>query len=194
MAWKGVERRLAWDFSGGKKEWGKSKSSLAGKGMPGLNFLSMPKKGASGLSYELVQMWDKGEEAVVRFKSFHQSNIQKWSQNLYYNLSPDIWLMTEMCHVCFIEFELIEVGHYCTLWGLLYETDKGKKDPWMSSSRVLYILKSKMSVLVTISSIWNSEEDKECLGNNSFHMHRDMCDLDLCFVSVRQEITKVLYP
>ena len=51
-----------------------------------------------------------------------------------------------------------------------------------------------MSVLVTISSIWNSEEDKECLGNNSFHMHRDMCDLDLCFVSVRQEITKVLYP
>lgn len=43
---------------------------------------------------------------------------------------------------------------------------------------------SKMNALVTINNIWNSEEDKECLGKAiyfSFSVYRNICDLDVCF-------------
>lgn len=59
-------------------------------------------------------------------------------------------------------------------------TGKGKK-------QVLECLlqePSKMSALVTVNNIWNSEEDKECLGEAidfRFSVYRNLCDLDLCF-------------
>lgn len=59
-------------------------------------------------------------------------------------------------------------------------TGKGKK-------QVLECLlqePSKMSALVTVNNIWNSEEDKECLGEAKdfrFSVYRNLCDLDLCF-------------
>lgn len=43
----------AWDFYGWERDWGCSKGSLAKKSM---NFLSVPKKGASGISYKPVQV------------------------------------------------------------------------------------------------------------------------------------------
>lgn len=68
----------------------------------------------------------------------------------------------------------------------LHETCKGKNRSLNVFLRrpVLYTLKSKMSASVTISNIWNSEEDKKCLDGAmdfSCSVYRDMRDLDIYF-------------
>ena len=57
------------------------------------------------------------------------------------------------------------------------------------------ILRNKMSALVTMSSVWNSDGDKECIGNSfccGFNICREMCDLGLYFEYLGS--TRVLYP
>lgn len=49
---------------------------------------------------------------------------------------------------------------------------------------VLYIFRSEMNALVTLSNVWNAERDKECFGEAlycGFSTCGDMSDLDLYF-------------
>lgn len=62
--------------------------------------------------------------------------------------------------------------------------------------RVALPVLCKMSVLVTVSELWNSEQNKECLVDALYcvsSMCRDICNVNLYFRYLRQEIPRILY-
>ena len=67
----------------------------------------------------------------------------------------------------------------------------------MVINQALYISKSEISSLVTISNVWNFEGDEECFGEDLYcgiSMYRDICYLCIWDIGEARHFLRVLSP
>lgn len=102
MTWEVKERRLIWSVMVKRWGWDMGYCKCA---LLDLNLLPTYKEGAPGVSYQIVQMWNKRRRENGEVWKLLADKHQKWSLTLYYN-SP---LMSNWLLKCVISFKSVEL-------------------------------------------------------------------------------------
>lgn len=145
MGWESRERRLA------EHSWWWACSEESCARVKAVSFLLAPR-----LSYQLAQVWGGRGRGRAGFGRCQQSNIKNWGR-LFITIHP--WRLANNWNVPFhlIEFELVELSCYGSLWARILRSVREKKIPLNDTWRAQHCVGWKVKRMLR-SKLWRRQE------------------------------------